>query len=210
MNQESELKFTFSAADDKALRSYLNKCTSAQQSRHLINEYFDTAEKDLQRFRIGCRIRRWRTEQGMEAEQTIKLAGTVNNGLHQRPEYNLPATDLQTPDLTSFPADIWPSDMDISVINKELLLQFSVDFERSIWIADFNSDNAENRIEIALDDGFIRAGDQTQRIYELELELLSGSVDALRSFADQLNQSVHLTAFDESKAQRGYALMQGR
>ena len=93
MAQEIELKFIVAQDGVDALRQHLNtleaKHTPAGQ---LLNIYYETADNWLRRHDMGLRIR---GDQG-RYEMTLKIAGRVVGGLHQRPEYNIP---LDTPEL---------------------------------------------------------------------------------------------------------------
>lgn len=206
MAEESELKYEVPAAQADALCAYLNSCTETQETVHLSNMYFDNANLDLRAHRIGCRIRRWKSGDQAHAEQTVKLAGTVKDGLHQRPEFNRPQGANEKPDLTAFPAEIWPESLDISAINEALTKQFEVDFKRAKWVIGWPLSTAENRIEVAFDQGVILAGTAQEAIFEVEAELLGGDVAALLEFGSQLASRFELTPFDKSKAQRGFEL----
>jgi triphosphatase len=87
MAQEIELKFIVAQDGVDALREHLNaleaKHTPAGQ---LLNIYYETADNWLRRHDMGLRIR---GDQG-RYEMTLKIAGRVVGGLHQRPEYNIP------------------------------------------------------------------------------------------------------------------------
>jgi triphosphatase len=87
MAQEIELKFIVAQDGVDALRQHLNaleaKHTPAGQ---LLNIYYETADNWLRRHDMGLRIR---GDQG-RYEMTLKIAGRVVGGLHQRPEYNIP------------------------------------------------------------------------------------------------------------------------
>ncbi|MGX5915565.1 inorganic triphosphatase [Aliidiomarina sp. Khilg15.8] len=206
MAEESELKYMVPAAQADALCAYLNSCTNTQETVYLSNVYFDNANLDLRKHRIGCRVRRWQSGGQEHSEQTVKLAGTVKDGLHQRPEFNRPQGSDEKPDLTAFPADIWPQNLDISVINEALDKQFEVDFKRAKWVIGWPRSTAENRIEVAFDQGVILAGDAQEEIFEVEAELLDGEVAALLEFGAELASRFELTPFDKSKAQRGFEL----
>ena len=83
MSNEVELKFL--VADD--VFSHLEQTLSVlevikQQDQQLENIYFDTADQQLRALDCGLRIRTYNGQH----EQTIKLAGQVIGGLHQRPE----------------------------------------------------------------------------------------------------------------------------
>ncbi|MBA3989266.1 MAG: hypothetical protein C0463_09095 [Idiomarina sp.] len=203
---ESELKFTLREADVEALLSFLDQHSQPQPTLHLSNAYFDTPSGDLHRLKIGCRTRRWRDSDGEQAEQTIKLAGSVVNGLHQRPEYNLPQEKQENPDLTRFDSQIWPSELDVTAVNKALTRMFKVDFERRRWHWLWSNSEQHSNLEIVLDQGFILAGGEQERIFEVEIELLDGAIDGLFAVAKILSTQFNLTECNESKAQRGFAL----
>lgn len=203
---ESELKFTLCSSEVAELVEYLNQNFAAQPTLHLSNAYFDTAAGDLHQLRIGCRIRRWQLNGQQHAEQTIKLAGRVTDGLHQRPEYNLPQGKQETPDLTSFPAHIWPETLDIKVVNSALQAMFKVEFERQGWHYNFTCGAQQASVEIVLDQGFIISGSRKEAILEVEMELMSGPLEALYEVAKMLRSSVKLVEYNKSKAERGFAL----
>lgn len=77
---------------------------------------------------MGLRIR----QRGEHLEQTIKLAGQVLGGMHQRPEYNRVIAQ-PVPDLTLFEEDIWPDDFPLFDIQRELKEIFRTDFTRHRW-----------------------------------------------------------------------------
>lgn len=67
----------------------------------------------------------------------------------------------------------------------------------------------DSRIEIALDQGEVKAGEFAEPICELELELLSGDTRAVLKLANQLVSQTGLRQGSLSKAARGYHLAQG-
>ena len=203
---ESELKFSLSDDTAQALSQYLDTHAQPLSTLQLSNEYFDTPAGDLNRLRIGCRIRRWNSDGEQHAEQTIKLAGQIKDGLHQRPEYNLPQDKQETPDLTSFPPQIWPSELSIDAVNKALQCIFNVQFKRHRWHLNIPSAQADTKVEVVLDQGFIIAGEEKEPIFEVEVELLSGELEGLLEFAKMLTSKFELHEFNKSKAARGFAL----
>lgn len=104
MAQEIELKFIVAQDGVETLREQLNaleaKHTPAGQ---LLNIYYETADNWLRRHDMGLRIR---GDQG-RYEMTLKIAGRVVGGLHQRPEYNIPL-DKPEQALERLPAEVWP------------------------------------------------------------------------------------------------------
>lgn len=165
---------------------------------HLVSTYFDTADLDLSKQRVGLRMRQYDEAWW----QTVKTAGKVENGLHQRDEWEHPLDnpewDLnllrQTP-LASLINDAkkWAS----------LSPLFTTDFIReSIQLTLDDS----TQIELAYDRGQVTAGDCTGSIHEIELELKSGKVESMALLAEVLCQELDLRPSDCSKAKQGYQL----
>lgn len=197
---ETELKYQLQHDQVAPLCAWLNEHAMQVGKKQLENLYFDTESKELAQHKIGLRIRRWPGG----AEQTVKLPGRQQGALSSRPEYNLPTT-AAIPDLTRFPADIWPASVRPDELTARLQLQFEVSFERHYWLWD----EAETLIEIVFDQGVIRARGREEAILELELELKKGSEAALIKIAQRIATQFSLEAGTRSKAQRGYALLEG-
>lgn len=166
MAQEIELKFIVAQDGVETLRERLNaleaKHTPAGQ---LLNIYYETADNWLRRHDMGLRIR---GDQG-RYEMTLKIAGRVVGGLHQRPEYNIP---LDKPELAleRLPAEVWPQGELPAALAEHVQPLFSTDFARERWVIQ----EGKSEIEIALDRGEVKAGEYQEPICELELELLAG------------------------------------
>ncbi|RUO30042.1 hypothetical protein CWE12_08775 [Aliidiomarina sedimenti] len=206
---ESELKFTLSDDSAVALMQYLTQHMQPQTTLQLSNEYFDTSDGQLNHHRIGCRIRRWFTEGEQHAEQTVKLAGQIADGLHQRPEYNLPQGKQLKPNLTSFPSTMWPDKLNVSAVNDALEMQFKVEFERRRWHGGWPLDAPVCELEIVLDQGVIQAGEKQEPVFEVEMELLSGDLQGLVDCGETLASRFNLQHFNKSKAERGFRLARG-
>ncbi len=114
-------------------------------------------------------------------EMTMKIAGRVVGGLHQRPEYNI---DINQPELEldRFPAEVWPDGVLPETLSAEVKPLFSTDFWREKWLVT----EGKSRIEIALDQGEVKAGELQEPICELELELLEGEVQDVLKLARKL------------------------
>ena len=199
MSNEVELKFL--VADD--VFSHLEQTLSVlevikQQDQQLENIYFDTADQQLRALDCGLRIRTYNGQH----EQTIKLAGQVIGGLHQRPEYTLPTNDTW-PDLRAFPKEIWPADLDVGALQQSLQTLFRTDFHRRTWTVSLQKDSV---IEVAYDIGFIDANGQREPINEVELEIINGPVEPLFELAKRLVTRPGWQLGSISKAQRGYRL----
>lgn len=201
MDQEIELKFIVESQGIETLRQQLNTLSAEHHSAvQLLNIYYETADNWLRRHDMGLRIR---GEQG-RYEMTMKVAGRVVGGLHQRPEYNI---DIDKPELAleKLPAEVWPEGKLPATLASQVQPLFSTDFWREKWLVDLN----DSRIELALDRGDVKAGAHQEAICELELELLHGKVEDILELAGQLLSSGVLRQGSFSKAARGYHLAQG-
>lgn len=201
MTQEIELKFIVSPQATDALRDQLNALSNEQhEARSLVNTYYETPDSQLRQHDMGLRIR----SKGHQYEMTMKTAGRITGGLHQRPEYNVPLSEPVL-DLSLFPADMWPAGLDVAALQQQVAPLFSTNFTRQTWIVR----QGESRIELALDQGAVVAGSLEEPISELELELLEGEAGALFTLAGQLVHIPGLRMGSLSKAARGYHLAQG-
>ncbi|MGG6137458.1 inorganic triphosphatase [Pantoea allii] len=171
-----------------------------QAARQLTNIYFETDDNQLRRWNMGLRIR------GVDQryEMTLKTAGTTLGGLHQRGEYNVDLTE-PTLDISRLPADIWPEGTDVAALQQRLQPLFSTHFEREIWVVTAGSSD----VEIACDRGEVTAGEFSEPLSEVELELKGGQRSEMLTFARQLIAVGDLRMGSLSKAARGYQLAKG-
>jgi triphosphatase len=199
MEVEIELKFIFNAAFAEDLYTTLDKfhCISSKK-QFLHNVYFDTAERRLRKFDMGLRVRSC----DGKSVQTIKTAGRVIGGLHQRPEYNEPIEGLR-PELACFNNKIWPKNCDIKQLEQSLTPIFSTDFERKTWLIEIAGDTL---IEVAYDVGFIETNQGKMPLCEVELELVKGDEKQLFTLGHEIAQLTGARLGNVSKAQRGYML----
>jgi triphosphatase len=201
MAQEIELKFIVNPTALDTLRGTLNSLESEHgEPRQLINIYYETANNTLRSHDMGLRIR------GVDGhyEMTMKIAGRVTGGLHQRPEYNV---ELKEPalDLALLPAEVWPEGIVPSALQTELKPLFNTDFSREKWVVTHRG----SKVELALDLGEVKAGELSEPLCELELELLAGETSAVLEVAQQLVSLPGLRQGSLSKAARGYHLAKG-
>ena len=137
--------------------------------------------------------------------QTLKTAGRVEAGLHQREELEtpVPAQILNYPALAQSGAAAVFADPGLPL---RLQPVFATDFKRTSRQLE---PTAGTEIEFCLDRGAISAGAAQVPISEIELELKSGSPEQLLQFALGLLETVPLRLEPASKAERGYALVAG-
>lgn len=199
MEIEIELKFIFNEDFADNLYQTLNKwkCISSK-NQFLHNVYFDTAERNLRLLDMGLRVRTI----DEKSVQTIKTAGKVIGGLHQRPEYNEPIEGSR-PELARFNNKIWPQDSDIQALENALIPIFSTDFNRQSWLIEIADDTL---VEVAYDVGFIETNQGKMPLCEVELELVKGDEKQLFTLGKQIAQIPDVRLGNVSKAQRGYML----
>ena len=201
MTIEIELKFIATPQAAGKLAELLSTLPHQHQAaRELTNIYFETDDNQLRRWDMGLRIR------GVDQryEMTLKAAGQTLGGLHQRPEYNVELSEPEL-DIARLPAEIWPKGTDVAALQSRLQPLFTTHFQREVWL--ITTGNSE--IEVAFDQGAVTAGELSEPLCEIELELKSGERQDLLAFAQQLVALGGLRMGSLSKAARGYQLAQG-
>ena len=202
METEIELKFFVSPEFSSQLLRKISEAKILQQSSRMLgNVYFDTPDQILRQHDIGLRVRRFDDV----FVQTLKTAGRVVAGLHQRPEYNAEINGTD-PDLSLHPVDAWPESVNVADVQQQLAPLFSTDFERQQWLVSMPDGS---QVELAFDQGEVSAKGQTTPICEVELELKSGQTDALFTLARELCAEGGMRLGNLSKAARGYRLAAG-
>lgn len=159
--------------------------------------YFDTADLQLNQKRIAYRLRR----ENDALVATVKAGGSSAGGLHKRLEINRPVAS-EAADLSVFKG----IDEIAAVVDylEKAALQVIVetDFHREAVLLE----QAGSRIEIALDQGSVRAGGQTRPILEVELELKSGNERELQLLGEEFQRRFPLRPEPKSKFFRGLLL----
>lgn len=199
MHTEIELKLLIDSSNiPQLLQHQLLKsaCKSGPQRQKLHSIYFDTPKLELMRQQIALRLR----QVGGHWIQTVKGGGKVEEGLHQRSEWEVPVTGGIL-DLDKLSASPWHSFFTLD-IQSRLIPIFVTDFWRTIWLMELPN----CLIELALDEGEIQAKNKQVPICEVELELKSGAPESLFDLARELRKSIALQPEDRSKADRGYML----
>ncbi len=204
MPAEIELKLAISAHDVPRL-ARVPLLKSASRGRAITSRvysiYYDTSEFALRDQGVALRLRRT----GSHWLQTLKTAGRVEAGLHQREEIEtpVPAQILNYPALAQSGAAAVLADPALPL---RLQPVFVTDFRRTTRQLE---PAAGTEIEFCLDRGAISAGTAQLPVSEIELELKSGPPEQLLDFALELLERVPLRLESASKAQRGYALAAG-
>jgi len=204
MATEIELKYlVFSENTAEKITSILSKekIEFIESCHQLTNCYFDTPDLNLRHHDMGLRIR----EKAGVFEQTIKTAGKIIGGLHQRPEFNVPISSKKT-NLSLFPGEIWEPSQNVSELQKQLVSLFSTDFERRTWLINTHKGGV---VEVVFDQGEVASKGVSDPICEIELELVRGDISELFSLAKLFFSHLTLRPGSKSKAARGYALWNG-
>lgn len=216
---ETELKLLLPGAQPSTIEERLRRLgvlARRRQATHwLWNVYFDTPDQQLRQQRHALRLRcisdaPWRANASAatvrgEWVQTFKSAGVSQGGLSRRGEWESrqPAGRLDPAALRETPwADLDPDGR----LFGQLTPCFETRCRRTVWTL---HRYRGAMIEVALDVGEIVAGERSEPLLELELELLQGPSEALFHLAQHVASEVAVLPFDQSKAERGYRLAQG-
>lgn len=160
------------------------------QTRELVSTYFDTPDGALSERHMSLRLRK--ADAG-PAIQTFKCGQGLS-----RQELEWPAPDgldRTHPGLR---------DLLKGSVRKALAPAFTVTINRRQRTLNFR----ESQIELALDQGQARRGDQSRHICEVELELKAGLSADLFELARQLSQAAPLRLSFLGKASQGQLLVQ--
>lgn len=204
MVKETEIKLRASRATLDALRSHpllQARNTSGWQPCELFNQYYDTPQRDLAAAHVALRLRR----DGEQHIQTLKTRGQSVAGLSERNEWDWYVQSAQL-DSSLLDATCWPQTL--AGLDKHLLQPaFTTDFHRERANLLWQVGERSVVVEAALDRGEVRAGEQSEAISELELELREGQPADLLQLAIALAGDLSLMPCDISKAERGYRLL---
>ncbi|MDO9466401.1 MAG: CHAD domain-containing protein [Thiobacillus sp.] len=197
--QEIELKLALPPEQADAFLKRMARRRSTPLQQDLITRYFDTPDFALNEAGVALRVRRV----GRRWLQTLKTEGERHGGLSHRVEYEMPVAG-DAPDWTRFPPEALAYVPE--ALRDQLQRLFETRFHRTAWLLKGARGAA---IEVALDIGEVRAGEQSQPICEIELELKAGQPDALFELALAWADAFDCLPFDVSKAERGVRLARG-
>ncbi|MCD6707849.1 MAG: CYTH and CHAD domain-containing protein [Thiobacillus sp.] len=202
---EIELKLALPPQQVEAFLKLMARRRGTPVRQVLVTRYFDTPDFALSAQGVALRVRRI----GRRWLQTLKTEGERRGGLSHRAEYEMAVT-RGSPDWTRFSAEALayvPQDL-----RAQLAPVFEMRFKRTAWLI---KGRGGARIEVALDVGEVRtlkginAGERSQPICEIELELKAGQPDALFALALAWAGRLDCLPFDISKAERGVRLAHG-
>lgn len=192
---EIELKLALDSRHLHRLKRHPLLASVKPVSRLLHSVYYDTPDFALMRRGIAYRLRRV----GYHWVQTVKSEAEAVGALTSRPEWEVRVAG-NTPDFSVLPAEALAlfQDIDLNLIAP----LFVTEFKRLTWLIQARG----SAMEVALDAGAIYAGEASQPLSELEIELKSGTAAALFDLALDLLGAAPLKVEPRSKAARGYAM----
>jgi inorganic triphosphatase YgiF len=195
MSHEVELKLEIAPEDAEGLSEQpwlFNAQPKTQQQR---STYYDTHGRLLRKSGYSLRVR----SAGNRFTQTLKsLDGAAGLFTRGEWEYEVDGPEPDVERLADTPAG------ELQLDGLEAIVRSDV--KRTTWCLH----QADSEIEIDLDEGVISAGKRRLRVSELELELRDGRADAVFTLAGKIAVERPLRLSVLSKAERGFALAEGR
>jgi len=194
MGTETELKFEVAPQDLGKLKAARALRRKARKEENLVSVYFDTLKHKLARNGVSLRVR----HNGDKRLQTIK---SESNGFFIRGEWER-EIEGNVPDLRkALGTALAP------LLTKKLKRSLKPVFAMSVQRTTIPVSKNGSGMEVALDQGQIRAGRLSASISELELELKRGKAGDVFELARKLAKLVPAKLELKSKAERGYDLV---
>jgi len=203
---EKELKLKVPEADIARLRRHpllADQALSAPVEHQLVDTYFDTPKLDLWHNGLTLRVR----QDGDTWLQTVKTAAQGSAGLHERGEWES-ALAGPAPNPGAIARQIGTQRIADLLSSPGIVPQLHAVFSNTTRRTQWNLLLPDGQdVECALDDGAIHVDGRDTRISELELELKRGDPTQLFELALALHEEIPLQIANDSKAARGYALL---
>jgi inorganic triphosphatase YgiF len=199
VSHELELKLELQPKGMRRLirAAELKDAAGHKRVENLVSTYFDTDNEKLRDRGISLRVRR----NGKRYLQTIKwLSGSAwfDRG-ESESEIKGDKPDWKAARGTPLEA----------LLSARARRSLKPRFQTRVRRTTYPIARAGAEIQLAVDDGAIRAGRRSAPIRELELELKRGDPSELFRFARDLARSVPVRLALKSKAERGYVLLNG-
>jgi triphosphatase len=194
-SEEFELKLEVDPADLAALLAASPLGSDEAVDREQDSVYCDTPDRSLRKAGFSLRVRTI----GDRRIQTMKAESAAAAGLFVRPEWEREIDGVE-PTLDDDASPLRRSIPGCDVDRLEPI--FHVKVVRTVALAT----RGDAVIEVVLDRGDILAGDRSDRVHEVELELKRGPPGALFSLARELDQSAPMRLGVLTKSERGYRL----
>ena len=194
---ENELKFDVSPNDLQKLaasRSLRPADGRLAKHKYLVSTYFDTPKHILKRNGVSLRVR----QAGKRRIQTIKTANGIAFGRGEW-EHELEGSE---PDLRAARGTALEP-----LLSKRLRRKLDPVFATHVHRTLVPLRPGNSRVELALDQGHVRAGQNSTALAEVELELKSGSIADLFKAARTVTELVPAKLTLRSKSEQGYDLI---
>lgn len=162
--------------------------------KHLTSVYYDTPRRQLWKNGFTLRVR----QSGSRFVQTVK--SQQSDDPLKRGEWEASVTSL-APD-TALAAALLPEELRAAVTDSPLEPVFTADVHRHARLLDLP--NAT--LEVAFDSGVIKAGEHSETVSEIELELKSGTPATIYEAALRLAEHGPVRPSIRSKSARGFDL----
>ncbi|MEZ5740226.1 MAG: CHAD domain-containing protein [Burkholderiaceae bacterium] len=202
---EQEVRFQVPDAVRASVRAEIERIGAVGAGTRLLARYYDTEDALLGRRGAALRLR-------LEAGEWVQTFKAVGDDPLTRIEYNTPAADaeLDLAALAGRPGTGALGDVDgLAALRESLGVLFETEFVRLRTVLRLSADGEVGSVELALDEGQIRAGGQVVPISELEFELLGGDVASLLQAAIPWVERFGLVLLPVSKSERAHRLRNG-
>jgi triphosphatase len=202
--RELELKLEFTPAELQRVRSHpaLGSLSAGEPvTRTLRSIYFDTPDYRLRAQGISIRLR----TDGSGWLQTVRSGTAAAIGVSSPVEAE-DAVERPEPDVRIIGNRRIRRKVEKAIDRSTLEPVFETVVERTTR----QLRAAEGELELALDEGVVRAGSAQSALCEAELELKSGGPECLLQTAAQLFATTPLRLANNSSAEQGYSLALGR
>src|SRR4051794_2645865 len=198
MGTESEVKFEASASDLRKLAATrMLRPSDGQLPRHkyLVSTYFDTPKLLLRKNGVSLRVRRT----GKKRVQTIKTVNGRTSLSRGEWEHRLQSDE---PDLRAARGTALKP-----LLSGKLKRNLEPIFATHVQRTFLPLRSRNSRIELALDEGHIRAGQKSSPLAEVELELKKGTASDLFKAARRVAGLAPVRLALKSKSEHGYDLI---
>ena len=196
---EIELKLETDAGAGDRLRKHplLSGCET--KSGRQVSTYFDTEDGALRAAGFSLRVR----QAGKRFIQTVKHQDAGSAGLYDRPEWE---QEIESAEVDFAAVEQTPlSGVLTKKLRKRLAPVIRSEVKRTVW----NLERSDGTVELTLDEGDISGGKSSDHVAEIEAELKQGEPAALFEVARALSSDVPMRIGVLTKAERGYALVDG-
>ncbi len=161
--------------------------------------YYDTPGHDLLKSNTVLRVR----TDGDRFVMTAKTNGAESGKALERSEREV-GVQSPEPERSALPR-ILSGEAWSALRDDPLIPVFRTEVRRQVHVLDLSG----SVVEVAVDQGAILAGERTEMLCEVELELVEGKVQALFELADKLVRQFPLRPTVRSKSARGFDLAAG-